>query len=680
MLSLVRFDNLLFTLICFSSTSFCLRADETLIADFEQPSYPTGWIVSGSAFGEGPAAGTLPNQHAVTGYRGRGLINTFHGGDNSTGTLTSTEFKINAPYLCFLIGGGNHPEETGIELLINGQSVRQATGGDSEALRWHNWDVGEFVGRSAKIRIYDSRTGGWGHINVDQILLADKPQSPFDDSQLKSYRLSPDYLSERQRPLFHFAPERNWINDPNGLVYLDGEYHLFYQSNPAGNGWGHMSWGHAVSRDLVHWKHLPLALAEEDGVMIFSGSAVVDARNTSGFGTTNQPAMVAIYTAHRTGNQSQALAYSIDRGRTWKKYPGNPIIDLGKANFRDPKVFWHEDSRRWIMAVSLATEKKIQFYASKNLKQWELQSEFGPLESSPEPNWECPDLIRLPVEGSDDSKWLLAISVGDRSVAGGSGVKYFVGDFDGQRFVPESPSDAAQWADYGRDFYAVQSWNNLPPGQPQTWIAWMNNWQSHMLPTTPWRGEMTLPRELKLRKTAQGKWTLLQIPTTNLAKLMRRRYRATQVLVDRVAQPPFNKPFHAEAYQLKFRINDWNNQRLQLSIHETEDHATTCLFNGPESTANIDRSNSGAVDFHPSFAGTHTAPIAPCEHLDVEIWVDRTSIELFINQGAVVMTERVFPGPGERSLTWKSLDRPIRLEAVELNEIGPVPTLARPSD
>ena len=250
-----------------------------------------------------------------------------------------------------------------------------------------------------------------------------------------------DYYTEPHRPQFHFTPEVNWMNDPNGMVYHDGEYHLFYQYNPFGNRWGHMSWGHAVSRDMVHWEHLPVALYEENGVMIFSGSAVVDHANTSGFGTEGDPPLVAFYTGHYTEKplQNQHIAYSNDNGRTWTKNAGNPVLDIGYRDFRDPKVMWHEPSNKWVMTVTLPTERKVRFYGSPNLKDWTLLSEFGPA-GAVKGIWECPDLFPLDVEGSDETKWVLIVNIGGDAIAGGSGTQYFVGEFDGTRFVEDQLS------------------------------------------------------------------------------------------------------------------------------------------------------------------------------------------------------------------------------------------------
>jgi sucrose-6-phosphate hydrolase SacC (GH32 family) len=275
---------------------------------------------------------------------------------------------------------------------------------------------------------------------------------------------APSYR-EPWRPRFHVTPATNWMNDPNGMVFYDGEYHLFYQYNPWGIKWGHMSWGHAVSKDLVRWEHLPVALYEENDVMIFSGSAVVDWRNTSGFGREGRPPMVAIYTGHYTKKplQNQHIAYSNDRGRTWTKYSGNPVLDIGAKDFRDPKVMWHEPTQRWVMTVAWPVERKVRFYSSPDLKSWTHLSDFGPAGST-KGIWECPDLFPLRVEGKrGEEKWTLIINVGSGAPAGGSGCQYFVGNFDGRQFTldalypksqPEIVPAGTVLADFEIDDYA----------------------------------------------------------------------------------------------------------------------------------------------------------------------------------------------------------------------------------
>jgi fructan beta-fructosidase len=262
---------------------------------------------------------------------------------------------------------------------------------------------------------------------------------------------APASYQEPFRPQFHFTPATNWMNDPNGMVFYEGEYHLFYQYNPFGDKWGHMSWGHAVSPDLVHWQHLPVALYEENDIMIFSGSAVVDWKNSSGLGREGKPPLVAIYTGHYTKKplQNQHIAYSNDRGRTWTKYAGNPVLDIGEKDFRDPKVIWHPPTRRWIMTVAWPTHRQVRFYASPNLKEWTHLSDFGPAGST-QGIWECPDLFPLPSKGA--SAWVLIVNVGSGAPAGGSGTQYFVGQFDGTRFVldPSFPKQLAEFVPAGK--------------------------------------------------------------------------------------------------------------------------------------------------------------------------------------------------------------------------------------
>src|SRR5215207_2428265 len=290
------------------------------------------------------------------------------------------------------------------------------------------------------------------------------------------------------RPQYHFTPPQNFMNDPNGLVFYDGEYHLFYQYNPFGDVWGHMSWGHAVSRDLIHWEHLPVALHEEDGVMIFSGSAVVDWQNTSGFGNANFPPLIAIYTGHSEVEQNQNLAYSNDRGRTWTKYSGNPVIAIGSRDFRDPKVFWHEPTHCWVMVTALADQQKVRFDSSPDLIHWTHLSNFGP-EGRVDNEWECPDIFLMNVEGQPGfQKWVLKVDV-NHSILG----QYFVGHFDGLCFINDASSDQVLRVDYGKDFYAAQSWSNTSVGR-RIWIGWMNNWDyAKVIPTAPWRGLFSIP-------------------------------------------------------------------------------------------------------------------------------------------------------------------------------------------
>ena len=341
-----------------------------------------------------------------------------------------------------------------------------------------------------------------------------------------------DPALEALRPRFHFTPARNFMNDPNGLVFYKGEYHLFYQHNPFGQVWGHMSWGHAVSRDMLQWEHLPVALREEDGVMIFSGSAVVDWNNTSGFcvpAGEDRSCLVAIYTGHSPGKQTQNLAFSNDRGRTWTKYASNPVIDLGLSDFRDPKVFWHAPTSRWVMVTVLATQHKVRFFASPDLKRWQMLSDFGPAGATGGV-WECPDLFALPVDGKpDEIRWVLDVDINPGGVAGGSGGQYFVGAFDGTTFVNDNPPATTLWADYGKDFYATISFSDIPPTDGRRiWMAWISNWQyANEEPTVIWRGAQSVPRELALRRLPDG-IRLVQRPVAELLALRTSSRRPSQ--------------------------------------------------------------------------------------------------------------------------------------------------------
>ena len=294
---------------------------------------------------------------------------------------------------------------------------------------------------------------------------------------------------EKSRPQFHFTPKQNWMNDPNGLIYYKGEYHLFFQHNPTENIWGNMSWGHAVSTDLHKWEELPVAIPCTDEVGIFSGSAVIDYTNSTGFGSVENPAMVAIYTEHKNdkSKQSQCLAFSLDDGRTFTKYVGNPVLDINSSDFRDPKVQWIDG--QWLMTVVKPDLHQISFFTSKNLKAWEHLSDFGPA-AEVGGCWECPDLFQL------GEKWILIVSLNPGGYQVGSGTQYFIGQWNGKEFIADDSK--TRWLDYGRDNYAGVTFENAPDNQ-KIFIGWMSNWEyAHTFPTQPWRGAMTLPRELTL--------------------------------------------------------------------------------------------------------------------------------------------------------------------------------------
>lgn len=447
----------------------------------------------------------------------------------------------------------------------------------------------------------------------------------------------PPAYDQPYRPQFHFSPRENWTNDPNGLVYFEGEYHLFFQYNPFGDEWGHMSWGHAVSRDLLHWQQLPVAIPEGDGIMIFTGSTVVDERNTSGFCRGGKACMVAVYTGHTPDGQghpalqTQNLAFSNDRGRTWTKYAGNPVLNLHMSDFRDPKVFWSRESNRWVMAVSLPNDHKIRFYGSENLKEWKMLSEFGPAGGTGG-QWECPELFELPLEGTfGETRWILKVGLNPGGLQGGSGEQYFVGRFDGTRFTNDNPPSATLWTDYGKDCYCALTFNHLPSGARPVMIGWMNNWQyAAKLPTSPWRGQMTVPRELSLRRTPDG-IRLFQQPVAQLAKL-------------EGPAPGNASPTHAFHLRSELRSGTANEIGWRLLADDT--HYTLVGYDRRKAKLFVDRTHSGLTSFSKDFPARVEAPLKLTgDVLRLDILVDRCSVEVFADGGRATSTNLVFPPP-----------------------------------
>jgi fructan beta-fructosidase len=448
---------------------------------------------------------------------------------------------------------------------------------------------------------------------------------------------------EKYRPWFHFSPERNWTNDPNGLVYLDSTYHLFYQFNPFGNQWGHMSWGHAVSSDLVHWKHLPVAIPEQKDYMIFSGSVVVDERNTTGFRKGDgPPPMVAVFTAHREGkNQSQYLAYSLDKGITWSIYDGNPVLDLHKKDFRDPNVTWYAPGAYWLMSVSQPIEKQISFYRSADLKDWKHLSDFGPAGDTTG-IWECPDLIRVPVDGQPGSfKWVIMQSPAPY-------MQYFVGEFDGTHFRSENMPGTILRPDYGPDYYAAISYEHLPEGMAPVSIGWVNNWNyANAIPVTPWKGAMSIPRSLSVRKTPQG-WRLIQQPVKAIAELEEEKQ------VDRkdLGTFPFSIPTAGKSWHLTVDWSMGDSDRAQVRLAKGHDHETVVGYDAVAKEVFIDRSKSG--DFaDPAFRklSRYAVPVALKNgQIRLDLWFDHSILEVFVNDGEYVLTAQVFPGDKDEEL------------------------------
>jgi fructan beta-fructosidase len=452
------------------------------------------------------------------------------------------------------------------------------------------------------------------------------------------------------RPLIHFTPERNWMNDPNGLVYFDGEYHLFYQHNPFGETWGHMSWGHAVSTDLLHWEHLPIAIFEQDGIMAFSGSAVVDWENTSGFSDGETPPLIAIYTGRRNSDnrQWQEIAYSTDHGRTWTKYGGNPVLDIGSTGFRDPKIFWYAPDRRWIMVVALADQRKVSIYGSPDLKEWKYASNFGPVGAF-DGAWECPDLFELPVDGDkENTRWVMQVDVVSGGVDGGSDAQYFIGHFNGKEFFPApvpSLTTQARWVDHGPDFYAVQSWSDIPESDGRRiWIAWMNNWlYADKMPTIPWRGAMTIPREVQLTER-DGTIILKQKPVYELEKLRRTlyRYSAREIRDNNGFSVDENLDKQALEILIEFELD--NADTFGLKFISGDKNVVEVGYDVLKGELYVNRFQSGNVKFSVLFPGTYHGPLTPENGIiRLQIYLDRSSIEVFGNDGITAITGCIFP-------------------------------------
>jgi len=447
---------------------------------------------------------------------------------------------------------------------------------------------------------------------------------------------------ETNRPQIHYTQRRGWNNDPNGLLYYDGEYHLFYQHNPYERGWGNMHWGHAVSNDLIHWEELPIALYPDEHGTMFSGSAVIDYDNTSGFGKNGIPAMVAIYTADNPEKQVQCIAYSLDKGRTWTKYKGNPVID-SKAKWnskdtRDPKVFWHKPSGKWVMVLNERDGHSI--YNSDNLKDWTFESSFGKGHGAHGNVWECPDLFELPVEGTNEKKWVLLCSLGDGPF-GDSATQYFVGSFNGKEFVNESPSKT-KWMDWGKDHYATVTWSDAPDNR-RIAIAWMSNWQyANDVPTSQYRSPNSVPRDLSLF-TVDGETYLQSAPSPELLALRdASKKRSFKVNGTRTIKEMI--PGNDGAYEIELTIENQHADVIGFRLYNDKGEEVDMQYDMKEKKFSMDRRKSGKVSFNENFPMlTWTAIESGKDALKLRLFVDKSSVEAFGDGGRFAMTNQVFP-------------------------------------
>ncbi|WP_312098874.1 glycoside hydrolase family 32 protein [Niallia sp.] len=450
-----------------------------------------------------------------------------------------------------------------------------------------------------------------------------------------------DYYTELYRPQYHFSTPTGNLADPNGLIYFEGEYHLFHQKN--GN------WAHAVSKDLLHWEHLPVALEHDALGQALSGSAVVDWNDSTGF-FGGKAGLVAIYTNTEDG-ESQSVAYSKDNGRTWERYKGNPVIsNPGIKDFRDPKVFWHESTNKWVMVVS--TNQSVTFYNSDNLIDWEFQSQFGDKEGSHVAVWECPDLFELPVDGDlNNQKWVLHVSIGDNDETNGSTAQYFIGEFDGTRFINDNAPETILTTDYGQDFYAAQSFSDIAKKDGRRiWLGWMANWRyPYQSPTEPWMGSMSIPRQLSLKTVEDGSIKLFQEPINELESL-----RVNHVPIDslEVEGEQNINDFSGTNYEFE-AVLEWNDvEEFGIRVRQSDSEDTVIGVNTNENKIFLDRSRAGLetlLDRNGNafqFGNNHVTTFTPnTKRITIRGFVDESSIEMFINDGEYVFTNLIYSQP-----------------------------------
>ena len=437
---------------------------------------------------------------------------------------------------------------------------------------------------------------------------------------------------EKYRQVAHFTPEIGWTNDPNGMVYHNGEWHLFHQYNPMGSRWGNMSWGHAVSRDLVKWEYLPVALYPDAIGAIFSGSCVIDKDNTAGFG---KDAMIAIYTSAGS-KQTQSIAYSTDNGRTFTKYENNPVLESEQVDFRDPKVFWHAHTQRWIMP--LACGNAMEFYSSPNLREWHFESRFGEEYGCHNGVWECPDLFELPYK--DGTKWVLLCSIW-RDDQHGSAVQYFVGDFDGHTFVCDTPKEYTDWVGWGRDNYAIVTWGNAPDGRRVS-LGWQDNWQyasGEEFPTTDFRAYMSLPCELKLIEH-EGRAKLVSQPVKEYQNYLQPILTQSDIKIAEQYTVPAEVGEN-EALWIECVMENGGAQMMGVVLSNDKGEEVKIYFDNKKQAFKVDRTKAGNSSFHDNFAGVVAAPMSSAKEQRLTIVVDRASVECFTDISAT--SDLVFP-------------------------------------
>jgi len=483
---------------------------------------------------------------------------------------------------------------------------------------------------------------------------------------LLAYNSFSQKSTEQWRPAIHFSPKINWTNDPNGLIYINGYYHLFFQHNPKGNEWGNMSWGHAKSKDLLHWEELPLAIPHGKEY-IFSGCVVYDKDHVSGLGDPKKSLLIAIYTADYPNTlQEQHLAFSNDEGLTWKKYEQNPVLSIQLKDFRDPNIIWHEPSHQYVMSVVKPWEFTVQFYGSKDLLHWNYLSEFGH-QGDVDMIWECPSLLELPVEGSKETKWVFAVS-SQGPYKKSVGMQYFVGDFDGKTFSNDAPKEQVNYVDYGRDFYAAIPFYNTV-NKESFWLGWMLSWSyAKEQPTFPYKGQMSLARTLSLVRTSQG-LRLKQVLKPDLTKA-KPDYEAHNLVLKGSKDLSGRMFLQNKTYLIELKVASTSAKQWGIELGDgAKDNPELTRIGFDEKSQDwfIDRRLSGQIPA-PGFDMIQSAPFIPGGDKVMQLVVDRSTLELLAQDGTVAISSLRFPTKKE-SVRLVSLSGELRIKELRIWEI-----------
>ena len=472
---------------------------------------------------------------------------------------------------------------------------------------------------------------------------------------------------EKFRPVYHHTPAYGWMNDPNGMFYKDGVYHLYFQHNPYGSTWGNMTWGHSTTTDLVNWNYEGLAIKPDAWGAVFSCSAVVDYDNTAGFG---KNAVVAFYTSAKSSpwgdTQSQSMAYSLDNGKTFVKYAYNPVVTSSKRDFRDPKVFWYAPDKHWVMI--LAGGQEMDIYSSKNLKDWKYESSFGAKQGAHGGVWECPDLVELPVEGAKEKKWVLICNINPGGPFGGNAAQYFVGTFDGMKFVNESPTQT-KWMDWGKDHYATVTFSNAPGGRCIA-LGWMSNWQYQtVLPTLQYRGSNTIARDLTLYRQ-DGELLLRCTPSPEIEKARMQKVSVPSFKVSDSYDLASLLEGNDGAYEIDMTIKNSGASKIMFTLSNDKGEKVNMYYDIMRKQFVMDRSESGKVDFSVDFPAVTVAPVYDTDNIRLRLFVDRTSIEAFGEGGKFVMTNQVFPTEPYNKMSFVSVRGNFTVKSMDVYKLG----------